>query len=100
MIMRCARDIARATSPGPRFFHRCTGSCQHLGMLSHAKIIVAAPNSDFTGITDSVPPKRFGKLPDLPLQVSKYTVATFLMEVTKAFFKESVVKIHECSSMA
>src|SRR6185312_2267307 len=79
MIVRGARDVARATRAGAGridgFIHRR----QHLGMLTHAEVVVAAPDRDRTGVLLGMV-KRLRVAPAPAYDVCKYPVSALALQ--------------------
>ena len=80
VIMRGARDVARAARAGARLIDRLMHSGEHFWMLAHAEIVVAAPDCDRTFRTMRVP-SCLGKGALATDNVGKNAVAPFALQL-------------------
>ena len=93
MVMRCARDVARAARTRAagvdRVFHRLPDG----GMLTHAEVVVGTPDRDFFGGLGIMAP-RLGEGAALPLQFRENAIVAFLFQRIQLRCEHGI-KIHD-----
>ena len=91
MIMGVAADVARAARTRAHIVQSIFHRADDVGMLSHAKIIVRAPNGDVFGTIMSGKAARVGVAALIPQYVDEYAIATLCMEPVNRLFENSVI---------
>jgi hypothetical protein len=97
MFMIGTRDIARAARTGAATIQRFMHGAQHIRVLTHAEIIIRAPNSHFTAHA-LIMPSGARKLSTTPLEIGEDPVPAFTAKAIKLTLEKFFV-IHVILSL-
>jgi hypothetical protein len=76
-----AGDIAGAARSAACLGDGSLHGGEYVRVLTHAKVVVAAPDGDESFRAIGAPPDRCGQRPDLPFEVDKGSVSAISLEI-------------------
>ena len=91
MIMVVAGDIAGAARPGAELVNRLVDGLDHLGMLRHAQIIVAAPDLYFAGDAIFIVSGGIGEIAPVAGNLRENPVASLVLQILDRVGKDLFV---------
>jgi len=80
-------DVARASRSGTRQIDGAMHGGQHIRMLAHAEVVIAAPDGNATAPTIGSVPQGRGKLPGEPLELDEGPIAAIQLHCADEAFE-------------
>src|SRR5262245_49746010 len=93
MVMRGSRYIARPAGSGPNFIDCVMHGSEHCWMLTHAEVIVRAPDS-YRACSSWRVMHCSGKLPAMAQDVCKYAISSLSRQHIQCVEEDAII-IHE-----